>query len=475
MKIINNSGNTIYLQDLDMHLPYSGGEVKEIDADILKKSKSLRSFIVNRMLDVVEYDSNEKIEASIMFLRDKTAEKFEQKSTPEPEEENNLPEVPINDNKIEVKIHGLFYDAGGYAKVNRNLARMLNNAGFKVKISSKRGQNQLKEDELRPFTKLEQTKLSRNHILIDSIVPSFAELSSGKYRVLYTTIESYTVPDQFIDCCQMYNEAWTTSEWSSSILRELIDIPVYTVPTGVNQTLYTEEGDKFDFKPDINNFVFLSVFGWNYRKGYDVLLKAYFDEFKRTDNVSLLITSRYQGGTSKFHKNKIKDDIEKIMTNFPNKDLPHVVRYSQVIPEQDMPKLYRAANAFILPTRGEGGCLTSLEASLCGLPVIMTNCSGQQGYLRADNSYMIQPDHLVKMQPGQSHIHYWDGQKFPALTSENVHNQTKRLMREVYENINTAKKRNKNLQQLILQKFTWNSTANAAISRLKEIAKKIRN
>ncbi len=476
MQIINKSGNTIYVQDIDTHFPYRNGEVEEIEPEMLKRSKSLRSFIINQMLEVVDYDPDEKIEASIMFLRDKASALFADTATPEPDEEPDMPQ-PTNvtncEEGIEVKIHGIFYDAGGYGKVNRNLALKLSQAGFRVQVSPKLSQNQLKEDELQPFVQLERNKLSRNHILIDSIVPSFAEMSSGKYKVLYTTVESYTVPKQFVECCQMYNEIWVTSDWAASILQELVEQPVYTVPTGVDHNLYTENGPRFDFKPEINDFVFISVFGWGYRKGYDVLLKAYFDEFDRNDDVSLLIASRYQGKTSRFHKNKIKEDIEKIMQQFPNKDLPHVVRYGRVTPEKDMPKLYRSANAFILPSRGESGNLCAPEASLCGLPVIMTNCSGQQGYLRKDNSFMIEPDQLVEMQPGQSHLHFWDGQKFPALTSQGVHDQVKNAMREVYENHTAAKERNKNLQRLILEKFTWNSTANAAITRLREISKKM--
>jgi len=90
---------------------------------------------------------------------------------------------------IEVKIHGIFFDASGYGKVNRNLARKLHEAGVNVKIDAKRSQNQLNEQELKDIILLEKNKISPNHIRIDSIIPSFAEISSGKYRILYTTVE----------------------------------------------------------------------------------------------------------------------------------------------------------------------------------------------------------------------------------------------------------------------------------------------
>ena len=463
MKVKNTTNNTIYIEDIDLHLSYAEGKVEDIDPDMLKRSKSLRSLVIKSGLEVVKYDPNERIEASIMYLRSK-----EEQSTTKPEPEVFVDKLE-NEDDIEVRIHGIFYDAGGYGKVNRNLALKLSEAGLKVLVDPKKSQNQLKENELKKITELTKTKISKNHISIDSVIPSFAEYSSGKYRILYTTIESYSIPKQFLQCCQMYNEIWITSPWSADILRQHVNLPIYVIPAGVDHELYQEAGPQFNFKPNIKNFVFLSVFGWGYRKGYDVLLNAYFDEFSAKDDVSLLIASRYQSGTSRFHRNKIRDDINDIMRNFPNKEMPHVVRFSQVIPEEQMPSLYRACDCFVLPTRGEGSNLCGPEASLCGLPVIMTNVSGQQMYLRDDNAFLIEMDHLAEMKTGQMHLHYWDGQKFPALTSDKVKSDLQKAMRFVIAHPNEAKQRNKNLQRLIKREFTWTHTGNAAIQRLRQI------
>ena len=49
-------------------------------------------------------------------------------------------------------------------------------------------------------------------------------------------------------------------------------------------------------KPNLSSkeFVFLSVFKWEYRKGWDVLLKAYLKEFSEADRVALyLLTNTY--------------------------------------------------------------------------------------------------------------------------------------------------------------------------------------
>jgi len=209
MKVINTSGNTIYADDIDMYFPYVNGQTENIDPDLLKKSRCLRGFILNGMLEVIEHDENERVENSLMYMLSKRSKYINKEKNPGIEEDY-IEDICTPSDLIEVKMHGIFLDAGGYAKVNRNVALKLHEAGLKIKIDPKRSQNQLNEEELKPILRLQKTPISRNHILIDSIIPSFAELSSGKYKILYTTIESYTIPKQFIDCCKIYNEVWVT-------------------------------------------------------------------------------------------------------------------------------------------------------------------------------------------------------------------------------------------------------------------------
>jgi len=475
MEVINLSKNTIYIEDIELYIPYKDDlSTQTLSPDQLKKSKILRTFILNGTLDIAEFDDDQQVERSIVYMKKKVGFKPKRNEI-EKHDRSDGPDDNYTVDGIEIKMRGLFLDASGYGKVNRNMAVHLAKLGYKLKIEPHRSQEQLDETELLKIADLQKTKLSKNHILIDSVIPTLGDTGSGIYKILSSTIESYSIPKQFLDCCHDYNEVWLTSEFSCGVLKEYLpDKIINCVPTGADHHLYTEDGPKLNFKPNIKNFVFVSVFGWNYRKGYDVLLKAYLDEFSDKDDVSLLLITRYQGNTHRASRDKIKNDIDVIMQNFPNKDLPHIVRYSNIIKEKDMPKLYRAANAFVLFSRGEGGGLPPVEASLCGLPVIMTNVSGQQMYLRDNNSYTIEMDELVEAQHGEFKIHYWDGQKFPSLKSPSVHKAARKVMREVFENYSEAKKRNKKLQKLILNNFTWEHAASIASKRLIEINKKLK-
>ena len=88
--------------------------------------------------------------------------------------------------------------------------------------------------------------------------------------------------------------------------------------------------------------------------------------------------------------------------------------------------------------------------------------------------YLLEMDRLIKMPPGLFKIHFWDNQLFPDLTAPEVHNNLRKLMRSVVTDPEEGKRRNKRMQKLILEKFTWNTTGNLALQRLREINKKLK-
>jgi glycosyltransferase involved in cell wall biosynthesis len=131
--------------------------------------------------------------------------------------------------------------------------------------------------------------------------------------------------------------------------------------------------------------VFLSVFKWERRKGWDVLLRcarrpcarpwltagprsAFLEEFAEGEAALLLVTRGY-------HSRSPPDaDIDALATALAV-SRAHVFVMSGV-PQQAMPALYAAADAVVQPSRGEGWGRPHQEAMACGLPVIATNWSG---------------------------------------------------------------------------------------------------
>ncbi|MAG25688.1 hypothetical protein CMI47_08935 [Candidatus Pacearchaeota archaeon] len=451
MKYKNVSKNTIFLGDINVHIPYEDEEIREISPNQILKSNAFQMSIIQGLIEPIEYgDSN--IE---MFLKRKLDKKNSSKSS----KSKNPGDVPESEGEKTALVRGHVFDQTGYGKVNRNLAKVLHSLGYEVCLDSAgKSKYQLTKAELEEISKF-TIGLKRVDLQIDSIIPTFSESRTfGKKRILYTTVEAETVPDNFGELFKNYHDIWVTSNFCKKVLEEQkVASNIKVVHPFIDSELYNEDVEPYQFEPSLNKFVFVSVFGWSYRKGYDALLRAYFEEFNSKDDVSLLIVSKYQNDPDR--SEIIKSDIQDIIDKFDRKDLPHVTRYSKLIPEKTMPSIYNACDCFVLPSRGEGFGLTFAEGSLCGLPCISTKHGGMLDFMDDDNSFLVEPDELCPMTPGKMKVHYWDNHVFPKLTSDTFINDLRSNMRYVYENLEDAKRRNKKLQNKLKIEYSASAIA----------------
>lgn len=77
-----------------------------------------------------------------------------------------------------------------------------------------------------------------------------------------------------------------------------------------------------------------------------------------------------------------------------NKDLEQLAKVHILathLSERDLPRLYKAADAFVLPSRGEGWGRPITEAMAMAMPVVLTNWSAQTEYAGDHNAWMVPP------------------------------------------------------------------------------------
>ncbi|CAM9410285.1 unnamed protein product, partial [Phaeothamnion confervicola] len=176
----------------------------------------------------------------------------------------------------------------------------------------------------------------------------------------------------------------------------------------------------------VRPFVFLSVFKWEERKAWDVLLTAYYRAFAAGRNawpVALVIlTNAYHDDGADFDSQVAA--LARQVTGREPPELPPVRLLSRV-PQSLMPALYDSANAFVLPSRGEGWGRPHVEAMSMALPVLATNWSGPTEYMNDENAYPIAIDGLVEVKTGAFRGHLWAEPSVEHLV---------RLMRHVREN-----------------------------------------
>ncbi|KAJ8756326.1 hypothetical protein K2173_025138 [Erythroxylum novogranatense] len=206
-------------------------------------------------------------------------------------------------------------------------------------------------------------------------------------------------------------------------------------------------------------FVFLSVFKWEYRKGWDVLLKSYLKEFSGSDEVALyLLTNPYHSDSN--FGNRILEFVEYSDLRKPENGWASVYVIDSHIAQSDLPRMFKAANAFVLPSRGEGWGRPVVEAMSMSLPVITTNWSGPTEYLTEENSYPLPFDRMTQVMEGPFQGHLWAE---PSVDKLQV------LMRRVITNVEEAQARGKRAREDMIKRFSPSIVAKIVANQVQTI------
>ena len=210
-------------------------------------------------------------------------------------------------------------------------------------------------------------------------------------------------------------------------------------------------------------FMFLSIFKWEYRKGWDVLLRSYLKEFSSVDGVALyLLTNPYHSDGD--FGNKIVEFVEESGMEKPVAGWAPVYVIDTHIAQTDLPRLYKAVNAFVLPSRGEGWGRPLVEAMAMSLPVIATNWSGPTEYLTEENSYPLPVDRMSEVVEGPFIGHLWAE---PSVDKLQV------LMRHVMSNVEEAKAKGKRAREDMIRRFSPDIVAEIVTNHIQDILQKV--
>lgn len=279
--------------------------------------------------------------------------------------------------------------------------------------------------------------------------------NTGKYKVGYTMLETDRIPADWAAAANRMNEVWVPSTFNQrTFLESGVTKPIHVIPLGINPDY---------FNPAINSyrlgdiFTFLSVFEWGERKAPEILLKAFNDEFKNDEDAVLICKMFNSDGsvdiTSQVRKLNLKPAGGRI-----------VFSLNEIIPTYQLGSLYRSADCFVLPTRGEGWGMPMLEAMACGLPVIATDWGSHCDFMDEGNSY---PLRVEKMVPAIAKCPYYTGFNWAEPSYEHL----RALMRHVYENREEAREKGARAALDAHARWTWEHSAQKIIARLKEIGR----
>ena len=275
------------------------------------------------------------------------------------------------------------------------------------------------------------------------------------YKVGFTMLEVDGIPRRWADACNRMDEIWVPSRWGAERFAACgVTKPIRVVPLGYDAQRFRPEPVSIRAS---RRFTFLSVFEWGERKAPEVLIRAYAAAFAgpEKDDVLLLLRVNNHDG----HVN-VPEQIEAL--GLPKDGPPVALLYNHHIRARQLGTLYRSADAFILPSRGEGWGMPILEAMACGLPVIATPWSGSSEFLHEGVGYPIEVRGLV---PADAKCPYYEGFRWADPDPDDLIAK----MRHVFTHREEARAKGAAAAREAAAKWTWDATAARVEERLREI------
>ena len=184
-----------------------------------------------------------------------------------------------------------------------------------------------------------------------------------------------------------------------------------------------------------------TVYAWNDRKGWDRLLKAYWAEFSAADDVCLVLrTFPKHRNDANFDPDASGEWVHMKLTGAASewfgKDLSQLAKVHVIathLSERDLPRLYKAADAFALPSRGEGWGRPIVEAMAMGMPTVITDWGAPTDFANVSNAWPAAVEGLscVNSEPRRGNPagvyagHRWAEASIPSL---------REILRKLFEN-----------------------------------------
>lgn len=366
--------------------------------------------------------------------------------------------LPVGATSATIQIQGPFETSYSLAIVNRNLARALNaKTGVDVNLHATEGPGDYIPRTEDLADKPEVERLWRKSsgapparwVIRNMYPPRVSDVDPSQLNFFYFYWEDSLLPGEWADAFNRHLDGLMVP--SRHVRKALQDsgvaIPIEIILTGVESPF--RDGQKITpLKLDTEKrFKFLHVSSGFPRKGCDVLLRAYVEEFSLVDDVCLVVKT-----FPNIH-NTMGVQIQQLRSE--DRRCPEILHLDRDMNAEEMSSLYKSASSLVHPARAEGFGLPVAEAMLAHLPVIVTNYSGLTEFCNDKTALLVD----YKLAKSGSHFNL-EG----AEWAEPDVAQLRRHMREIYRNPESCDKMVDRAASNIRNRFTWSRVADRALT-----------
>jgi glycosyltransferase involved in cell wall biosynthesis len=336
-----------------------------------------------------------------------------------------------------------YASANGYGNVAENTVKQLLNKGYRVLNPGSVSNNpsmggNLVDDKV--FDSLNQQIIPDCLEIQHCQPPAFRSTITQRHWI-YTMYETTHTPQSWIDIMNKAEVVLTPSSWIIPYWQEQgLTSPIEVYPHGINP-----ENFPYMDRPDRETYTFLHYGQLSIRKGTDLVVKAFNEEFWNEPNVRLILKNTYP------------------MFPVPM-NIPKTQYISATYTKEQMKDMLFNSDCLVIPSRGEGFSLAPLECMATGMPVITTNWSGMTDYCTKEDTLLCDYDMVRSTDFDDIYRNCYGANEDSGYWSECKLESLKSSMRWCFEHRAEAKAMGKKASVRIQRDYSWSKSVDKLLA-----------
>lgn len=216
-----------------------------------------------------------------------------------------------------------------------------------------------------------------------------SQIGAHKERILLLAPNSSWLPDGIVKIEKYLTGFVSPSSWGVDVIKTKASLPVELLRHGVSDLFSVRHEQRKvaieAYKARRWNLVHLASTIMQ-RKGTHELVEAWFDHIRELDGWRCKLTLVINGSEDYF-----KSAIREAARGDHRLETTVVTHPALNLNESRLSAFYSQFHGVVQPSRGEGFGLIPLEARACGVPVVMTSCTGhdEHAYERNPGSRFV--------------------------------------------------------------------------------------
>jgi glycosyltransferase involved in cell wall biosynthesis len=288
---------------------------------------------------------------------------------------------------------GAVMDTSGHADELRGFVRALERYGYEPAVREMRWTDS--EAGLSP-TEVEQLKRqmkrtpSAPFVTVHEYLPSPNQHSLPGVNVSRVMYETDRLPPDWITPLLDRDELWVPSRFNvETFARSGVPEDRLKVLGGtLDFDSFAPGAEPWPLGAPAGAFTFLTNFDFSERKGWKQLLLAWAKAFSRDDDVCLVLKTGSFYIADSSVEDKIYSFLHSELGSAADRLAPIRIMTDR-LPSAGMPRLYAGADAYVLPSRGEGWGRPFMEALAIGLPTVASNWSANLEFMDPETSWLV--------------------------------------------------------------------------------------